>query len=160
MPLHDYITISGFKPKYPARKIGVNWLGFKQPFSKWPADMKRKWKKIITFLDSDEADNQASETPQFICLCAEIGKCPYKESFDENKNCHKYAFGVCVDATMQVNNGQPLNFNNVAILCGLTKQRIHQIYVKAQQKLIKEIKKDPVLRDYCESFRIGEGNGV
>jgi hypothetical protein len=72
-----------------------------------------------------------------------------------NQLCPKFAFGICVEATLLENENRPISFATIGYLAGISKQRVEQIYSVAQQRLVEEIRKDPVLVEYCLQHGIG-----
>lgn len=169
--LSDYISLDISKPKEGERFfIGGRWLGLKVPFSKWKEPLRGRWSRLARVIFSSEKDEVAPDKEtgtdlayeaagEQICLCAHIKKCSLKTGQTINPLCPKFAFGICVEATIAANDSKPLSFATIGYLTGISKQRVEQIYSAAQQRLVEEIRKDPVLSEYCESQGIGSGTG-
>lgn len=167
--LTDYISFEISKPKEGERFFfGGKWLKLRIPFTKWKEPLRGRWSRLARVIFSLEREDSsrdkiggqgtdlASEvTGEQICLCAHIKQCNLKLGQSLNPLCPKFAFGICVEATIVANDGKPLSFATIGYLTGISKQRVEQIYSVAQQRLVEEIRKDPVLTEYCESQGIG-----
>jgi hypothetical protein len=164
--LSEYISLSTSKPKTGELFFSLGkWLRLDVPFVKWKEPLRGRWARMARVLFSgdkeDASRNRGSETDisqgtgEAVCLCAHVKKCPIKGSQTINPLCPKFAFGICVEATLATNEGKPLSFASIGYLTGISKQRVEQIYSAAQQRLMDEIRKDPVLREYCENQGIG-----
>lgn len=135
------------------------------PFSKWKEPLRGRWSRLARVLFSEGRELKGGESPktdlstepvgESICLCRDVKKCPLKGEQEMNPLCPKFAFGICVEATLNANDGRPLSFATIGYLTGISKQRVEQIYSAAQQRLIEEIRKDPVLLEYCTQQGIG-----
>lgn len=164
--LSEYISISYKKP------IGDDvffsfgrWLKLNVPFSKWKEPLRSRWSRLGRVLFAAEKEpssaatkkNDVSQEPtgEVVCLCAHVQKCPMKAAGEFNQLCPKFAFGICVEGTLASNDNKPLSFATIGYLTGVSKQRVEQIYSIAQQRLVEEIKKDPVLVEYCMTHGIG-----
>jgi hypothetical protein len=169
--LSDYISIETSKPTGSERFfVGGRWIKLKIPFSKWKEPLRGRWSRlarVIFSAEREEAENDKNPSTDLasnsqgeqVCLCAHIKKCNLKQGQNINTLCPKFAFGICVEATINANEGKPLSFATIGYLTGISKQRVEQIYSAAQLRLVEEIRKDPVLLEYCESQGIGGGGG-
>ncbi len=109
-------------------------------------------------LGGQSTDLSRDIASEMVCLCAHVKKCPMKGGAEVNPLCPKFAFGVCVEATLMENENRPISFATIGYLAGISKQRVEQIYSVAQQRLIEEIRKDPVLCEYCLQHGIGSNS--
>jgi len=169
--LSDYISFEPSKPREDERFFADGkWLRLKIPFSKWKEPLRGRWSRLARVIFSAEkggdlsaktsgTDLATDTTGEQVCLCSHVKKCSLKMGQNINPLCPKFAFGICVEATIGANDGKPLSFATIGYLTGISKQRVEQIYSAAQQRLVEEIRKDPVLLEYCESQGIGAGRG-
>jgi len=96
-----------------------------------------------------------------LCLCLDIPSCPRKASGEaENFSCARFAFGVCVSATMEANHGEPLSIDVIGALSGMSKQGFSRHVEAAQVQMIRKILADPELRDYCKSIGMERVTGA
>lgn len=168
--LSDYISLENSKPKEGERFFsGGRWLRLKIPFAKWKEPLRGRWSRLARVIFSpereegepvkgDTSDLSSTLGGEQVCLCAHVKKCNLKLGQNINPLCPKFAFGICVEATIASNDGKPLSFATIGYLTGISKQRVEQIYSAAQQRLVEEIRKDPVLLEYCEGRGIGPGS--
>lgn len=164
--LSDYISLSSSRPSKGEVFFALGkWLRLDVPFVKWKEPLRSRWARMARVLFSGEKEAEdpvrgeetdlSGGTGESVCLCAHVKKCPIKGSNTINPLCPKFAFGICVEATLAINDGRPLSFASIGYLTGISKQRVEQIYSAAQQRLIEEIKRDPVLMEYCQTQGIG-----
>jgi hypothetical protein len=166
--LSEYISVNTSKPKSGDLFFALGkWLRLEVPFVKWKEPLRGRWARMARVLFSGSKDEDkpkgeetdlSLESGEAVCLCAHVQKCPIKGGQAINPLCPKFAFGICVEATLAANEGRPLSFASIGYLTGISKQRVEQIYSAAQQRLIDEIKKDPVLLEYCTNQGIGFGS--
>lgn len=168
--LSSYISVGTARPAQPAESCfsAGRWLKLEVPFSRWKEPLRGRWSRLARVLFSSEKSPPESEpsnqsqtdlsreaSAEMVCLCAHVGKCPMKAGQEINPLCPKFAFGICVEATLMENENRPISFATIGYLAGISKQRVEQIYSVAQQRLVDEIKKDPVLAEYCMQHGIG-----
>jgi len=174
--LSSYITISSSRPSSGEDTCfsAGRWLKLAVPFSRWKEPLRGRWSRLARVIFSSEKPSSESPQPpsynaplasstdlsrdvasEMVCLCAHVKKCPMKGGKEINPLCPKFAFGVCVEATLMENENRPISFATIGYLAGISKQRVEQIYSVAQQRLIDEIRKDPVLAEYCVHHGIG-----
>lgn len=155
--LGDYIEILDSPPPHYAAgtegvaQVGTHYVRLKIPLCKWPEELHTQWAATVQVLFSARSD--PPDESQSICLCCEVKECPVKKSNPDDRKCPMYAYGICLEATSNANDGHETSFTNVALFCGLSKQRVHQVYLKAIGQIIKMIEDDPELREHVQNFR-------
>ncbi len=170
--LSSYISLSSSKPPAEAETCfsAGRWLRLDVPFSRWKEPLRTRWSRLARVIFSGEKQDQGRDSvpsilqstdlsrdasSELVCLCAHVKKCPMKAGQEINQLCPKFAFGICVEATLLENENRPISFATIGYLAGISKQRVEQIYSVAQQRLVEEIRKDPVLVEYCLQHGIG-----
>jgi len=124
---------------------------YKRPPKTFPSALRR----IIRFLLRQAKRPSLPPTPQQICLCADIPDCAFKKPGEtENFDCPKFAFGICVPATLEANHQQPLSIETIGVLSGMSKQGFSRHVRTAQILMVQRILDDPDLKDYCCSLGI------
>ncbi len=171
--LSSYISITSEKPPSGTESCFAagRWLKLDVPFSRWKEPLRGRWSRLARVIFASEKPDAAAGTmagsstdlsreasAELVCLCAHVKKCPMKAGQEVNSLCPKFAFGICVEATLMENENRPVSFATIGYLAGISKQRVEQIYSVAQQRLIDEIKKDPVLVEYCMEHGIGSAS--
>lgn len=87
-----------------------------------------------------------------ICLCSDT-ICGRKDSTKRDwPECPRNAYSVCIDATLQANQGKCPPLRIFGILAGVSKQQIDKTFRDAQKSLITAVLADPELREYCENL--------
>lgn len=171
--LSSYISLSNSKPPEEVESCfsAGRWLRLDVPFSRWKEPLRSRWSRLARVIFSSEklditksllppsTDLSRDASAELVCLCAHVRKCPMKGNKEINELCPKFAFGICVEATLMENENQPISFATIGYLAGISKQRVEQIYSVAQSRLIEEIRKDPVLVEYCMQHGIGSAGG-
>jgi hypothetical protein len=138
-------------------KVGKEWIASVKDFKEWPKDLLREWEQDLFYLFPKQFRSESYNAHDEVCLCGDIVVCPFKSKGTiENRQCSRYSRGICLEATVVHNEGNPLHFGTIGFFHGLSKQRVHQIFTDAQKKLITRIAQDPVLREFCESIASGK----
>jgi hypothetical protein len=158
-PVSDFLKISTKEPKdaFCKVKIGKEWIAAAKDFKEWPKELMRSLEQDLFYLFPDQFRSESYNAHDEVCLCGDIVNCPFKAKGvkTENRECSRYSRGICLEATVVHNEGNPLHFGTIGFFHGLSKQRVHQIFTDAQKKLITRIAQDPVLREFCESIASG-----
>ncbi len=122
----------------------------------WPRELYLKHRLSLLFLFRDavmgrEVDDDMREA---VCLCFEIGTCPFKKdgSFHEKRDCSYYSYGVCISATRWANQDRILSMSVLGVLRGATRQRVNQVLKRDYQHLYQVLTENPKIREILEDI--------
>jgi hypothetical protein len=153
-----YLSFGATEPKGCVDASCVNgvWVGLMKPFSEWPKDLYDLYQQDLYFLFPKLFKTEDYNTKDVVCLCATVKNCPKKQQGQiENRECSEYRRGLCVEASMEANNCEPLALGSIARFHGLSKQRVHQIYNNARKKLIMDLSQDAIVQEYLADVFLG-----
>jgi hypothetical protein len=155
--LQDWISLTKSKPTgaLPSWEWKGKWMALKKPLSQWPKTLREKWEPELLFLfQTQEVKARDFLGDQRLCLCIDTLDCGEKKDHEENRGCLYYARGICLAATTLAT-GVPISFGVMGTFFGISKQRVQQIYVGAQKKVMKRIAADPFLKEICMGLGVG-----
>jgi hypothetical protein len=101
------------------------------------------------------SQREETRTKERICLCADC-VCPRKDGLSrELPDCPRNCYGICVDATLEANDGVPLSLQAIGYLTGMSKQAAGKHYDLAKKELIAKVLETPELLELCLELGIG-----
>lgn len=132
------------------------WISLRKKISQWPKEIANAYQQDLYFLFPTEFKTENYNTRDMVCLCATVTNCPLKpEGLLENRICQQYRRGLCVEASVEANDCEPLALGSIARFHGLSKQRVHQIYNSARKRLILEMSQDEIMQEYMADIFLG-----
>lgn len=155
-------SLLSFHKKEPSQgiakiKVGDTWAVLHQPIAKWDKDLLNEYQQDLYFLFPDQFKVENYHSKDIVCLCSTITNCPKKKLGQlENRDCTEYRRGLCVEASVEANDCQPLSLGSIARFHGFSKQRAHQIYTSARKRLIMEMAHDEVIQEYLADVFLGK----
>jgi hypothetical protein len=155
-----YLVFSTEEPKgcIDVSRVQGVCVGLVKPILDWPKDLYEEYQQDLYFLFPKLFKSESYNTRDMVCLCATVKNCPKKPGMMENRACSEYRRGLCIQASMEANNCEPLALGSIARFHGLSKQRVHQIYNHARKKLILDLSQDAVVQEYLADVFIGKRN--
>jgi|GEM_PF-3983567 len=123
----------------------------------WPKEVAQAYQQDLYFLFPESFKTENYNSKDIVCLCASVKNCPKKSRHaEENRECSEYRRGLCVEASVEANDCQPLALGSIARFHGLSKQRVHQIYTAARKKLILELAGDETIQEFLAEVFMGK----
>ena len=151
-----------FHKKEPARdvakvKVGDTWAVLHKPITEWDKNLLEEYQQDLYFLFPQQFKVEDYHSKDMVCLCATVTNCPKKSIGQmENRECTEYRRGLCVEASVEANDCQPLSLGSIARFHGFSKQRAHQVYTSARKRLIMEMAHDEVIQEYLADIFLGK----
>lgn len=159
MQLKDFLSRSTKEPSSCVEKVQLNgkWIALLVPIQKWPPSLIAKYKQDLYFLfPSQFRKGEEPDETEKVVLCARVESCPQKKHKEgENRQCRWYSRGLCVKATKEANDHEPIGFNTVAKFHGVSRAFCHQFAKETQEKLATALHQDPLLREYLSEIGMG-----
>jgi hypothetical protein len=157
----DFLTFSETEPlaRECVSKVMVKgiWAVLKKPITQWPQTLFSEYQQDLYFLFPDEFKTENYNSKDVICLCCTIENCPKKPAGEiEHRSCDQYRRGLCIEASVEANDCEPLALGSIARFHGLSKQRVHQIYNSARKRLILELSQDQLVQEYLADVFLGK----
>ncbi|MFH1067280.1 MAG: hypothetical protein V1746_05210 [bacterium] len=153
-----------FSPKEPRAsecvdkaRVNGTWIALLQPPASWPSPLLKEYQQDLYFLFPKAFRTESYNSKDLVCLCATVTNCPKKNiGQQENRVCTEYRRGLCVEASMEANDCQPLALGSIARFHGLSKQRVHQIYTSARKRLITDLANDETIQEFLADVFLGK----
>ncbi len=157
--LSDYITYgpnqSGVKSVMSVKILGEE-MHLMVEAKQWPRELFLKHRLSLLFLFRDAIMGKEVEVDvrEAVCLCFEIGTCPFKKAgdFHEKRDCSYYSYGVCISATRWANQDRILSMSVLGVLRGATRQRVNQVLKRDYQHLYQVLSENPIIREILEEI--------
>lgn len=133
------------------------WILLREPIAQWPKALLDTFQQDLYFLFPKEFKSESYNSKDVVCLCCTVRNCPKKsEGQVENRDCSEYRRGLCIEASIEANECEPLSLGSIARFHGFSKQRVHQIYNNARKRLITELAQDEIIQEYLADVFIGK----
>lgn len=122
------------------------------PIEEWPEELRREWGQDATVLFREPP---VQEPSGLVCLCLHVTNCPVKGDKPENRECVRYGYGICLEATWALRGREnKLRAQTVAMFMGITDEELKERQKKAHRKLVRAILDDPILVEALENLGI------
>jgi hypothetical protein len=125
------------------------WLVLLKPIAEWPAALRSYWHQELVFLFPQALGGRKPARPdkRGVVLCQHLESCPMKTGGvgAENRACHKYAAGICAEATVATAGRIPLP--TLAYFLGIDLDRAREMRRESVQRWTREILEDPGLME-------------
>lgn len=137
--------------------VNGTWVALIRPPTDWPPQLLKEYQQDLYFLFPKAFRTENYNSKDLVCLCATVTNCPKKNIGQmENRACTEYRRGLCVEASIEANDCQPLALGSIARFHGLSKQRVHQIYTSARKRLISDLANDEIIQEFLADIFLGK----